>query len=255
MEARPHLVPGLHLQATYFHVDYRDRIAGPIVSVLSALYNPLYSDLIVYNPTAADVNAVIANVPGGLVNQTGGPFDPSGVGAIIDASIRNTARQRIHGVDLAGDYRVEMRGGGTLLLTGAASYLASNQQLTADQPIVQLAGTIFHPPHWRGRAGAVWSRKQVSVSAFANYIGSTVDNRFTPVRRVGAFTTLDLNASFRSEAAEGPFRNMELRVSALNVLNEKPSPIRTGSLGGAPYDSTNQSPVGRFLGVSLRKAW
>jgi outer membrane receptor protein involved in Fe transport len=255
LEVRPRLVPGLHLQATYFHVDYRDRIAGPIVSVLTALYNPLYSDLIVYNPTAAEVNDVIASVPGGLVNETGGPFDPSGVGAIIDASIRNTARQRIHGVDLAGDYRLDSVAGGTLLLTGAASYLASNQQLTADQPVVQLAGTIFHPPHWRGRAGGVWSRKQVSFSAFVNYIGSTTDNRFTPARPVGAFTTLDLNASFRTEAAEGPFRNMELQVSALNILDEKPSPIRTGSLGGAPYDSTNQSPVGRFLGVSLRKVW
>ncbi|MGE5562076.1 MAG: TonB-dependent receptor domain-containing protein [Bacillota bacterium] len=255
VEARPHLVPGLHLQATYFHVDYRDRIAGPIVSVLSALYNPIYSDLIVYNPTAAQVNAVIAGAPGGLVNETGGPFDPSGVGAIIDASIRNTARQRIHGVDFAGDYRLDPVAGGTLLLTGAASYLSSNQQLTVDQPIVQLAGTIFHPPHWRARAGAVWTRKQVSFSAFVNYIESTIDNRLTPARTVGSFTTFDLNGSFRTKEAEGPFGNIELRVSALNILNEKPSPIRTGSLGGAPYDSTNQSPVGRFLGVSLRKVW
>jgi iron complex outermembrane receptor protein len=255
LEARPRLVPGLHLQATYFHVDYRDRIAEPIVSVLTALFNPLYSDLIVYDPTAAEVNAVIASAPGGLVNETGGPFDPSAVGAIIDASIRNTARQRIHGVDFAGDYRFDTAAGATLLLTGTASYLASNQQLTADQPIVQLAGTIFHPPHWRGRLGAVWSRKQVSFSAFVNYIGSTTDNRFTPERRVGSFTTLDLNGTFRTKAAEGPFANMELRVSALNILNEKPSPIRTGTLGGAPYDSTNQSPIGRFLGVSLRKVW
>ena len=142
-----------------------------------------------------------------------------------------------------------------MLLTAAASYLDSNQQLSADQPIVQLAGTIFHPPHWRGRGGAVWSRKQVSLSAFVNYIGSTIDNRFTPVRTVGSFTTLDLSGSFRTNAAEGPFGNLELRVSALNVLDEKPSPIRTGSLGGAPYDSTNQSPVGRFLGISLRKIW
>jgi iron complex outermembrane recepter protein len=255
LEARPHLAPGLHLQATYFHVDYRDRIAAPIVGVLSALYNPIYSDLIVYNPTAAQVNAVIAGVPGGLVNETGGPFDPSGVGAIIDAAIRNTARQRIHGVDLAGDYRVDLGSRGTLLLTGAGSYLVSNQQLAAGQPIVQLAGTLFHPPHWRGRAGAVWSRREISLSAFVNYVGSTIDNLFTPAGTVGSFVTLDLNGSLRTKATAGPFRNMELRLSALNLLNQKPRPIRTGSLGGAPYDSTNQSPVGRFIGVSVRKVW
>ena len=255
LEARPRLVPDLHLQATYFHVDYRDRVANPIVGVLSALYNPIYSDLIVYNPTAAQVNAAIASAPGGLVNETGGPFDASGVGAIIDAAIRNTARQRIHGVDLAADYRVDMGAGGTLLLTGAGSYLASNQQLAAGQPIVQLAGTVFHPPHWRGRAGAVWSRREISLSAFVNYVGSTINNLFTPAETVGSFVTLDLNASMRTNATAGPLRNMEFRLSALNILNEKPRLIRTGSLGGAPYDSTNQSPVGRFLGVSVRKVW
>ncbi len=255
LEARPHLVTGLHLQATYFHVDYRDRIAAPIVGVLSALNNPIYSDLILYNPTAAQVNAAIASAPGGLVNETGGPFDPSGVGAIIDAAIRNTARQRIHGIDLAGDYRIDMGTGGTLLLTGAGSYLASSQQLSAGQPVVQLAGTVFHPPHWRGRVGTVWSRRQISFSAFVNYVGSTTNNLFTPAETVGSFVTLDLNGSLRTKATAGPFRNMELRLSALNVLNQKPRPIRTGSLGGAPYDSTNQSPVGRFLGVSVRKVW
>jgi outer membrane receptor protein involved in Fe transport len=255
VEVRPHLAPALHLQATYFHVDYRDRIAEPILGVLSALYNPIYSDLIVYNPTSDQVNEAIASVPGGLVNETGGPFDPSGVGAIIDAAIRNTARQRIHGVDLAADYRFDLGGGGALLLTGAASYLASDQQLTADQPIVQLAGTVFHPPHWRGRGGLVWTRGGASLAAFANYVGPTTDNLFTPARTVGSFVTLDFTGSVRTSASAGAFRNMELRVSALNLLDQKPRRIRTGSLGGAPYDSTNQSPVGRFVGVSVRKAW
>ena len=152
-ELAPRSLAGLHLQATYFHVDYRDRIAEPIASVLTAIGNPLYSNLITYNPSAAVVNGVIATLPGGLVNETGAPFDPAAVGAIIDASIRNTARQRIHGVDLSGDYRFDLGTGRRLLLTGSASYLASNQQLAAGQPLVAMAGTIFNPPHWGGRGG------------------------------------------------------------------------------------------------------
>jgi outer membrane receptor protein involved in Fe transport len=254
-ELRPSRVPGLDLQATYFHIDYRDRIAEPLTSVVSALYNPLYSDFIIYNPTAEQVNALIATLPGGLSNQTGGPFDPSGVGAIIDGSTRNTERQRIHGVDLSADYQLDLGRGGKLQLSGAASYLESEQQLAPGLPLLQLAGTIFHPPHWRGRAGAAWSSNHSGFSAFVNYVGPTIDNIFPDTRRVAAFVTLDLNASVRTRSTTGPLRNVELRLSALNVLDQKPHFIRNAYPEAPPYDSTNESPVGRFVGASISKLW
>lgn len=254
-ELTPRLTPGLDLRATYFHVDYRDRIAAPVTSVLTALYNPLYSDLITYNPSAAEVTALIATLPGGLVNETGAPFDPAGVGAIVDGSIRNTERQRIHGIDFYGAYHIQLGRQGTLLLTGAASYLESNQQLAAGQPVIPLAGTIFNPPHWRGRAGATWDGARGGLSAFVNYIGPTTDNRFPVVETIGSFVTLDLNASFRTRPAASLSGDVEIRLSALNILNEKPHFIRNAAPEAAPYDSTNESPVGRFLGVSVRTTW
>lgn len=91
IEFSPHAVRGLQLRATYFNIDYRDRIAPPIHGSTTALNNPLYSDLVILNPTAAQVNAAIDATAVGLVNQTGEPFDPSAVGAIINAATRNTA--------------------------------------------------------------------------------------------------------------------------------------------------------------------
>ena len=256
IEWKPRLVRGLRLQATYFHIGYRDRLATPFTSgVLSALYNPIYDNFITYDPTASEVNALIATIPGGLINQTGAPFDPAGVGAIVDTSLRNSERQRIHGVDIDGDYRVDLGRSGKLLLTTSASYLKSDQQLAAGQPFFQLAGTIFHPPHWRGYGGVTWDSGGQSVSAFVNYVGPTTDDVLAAERRVGAFTTLDLTASLRPDVPSGPLRNVELRLVALNVLNQKPHVIRIVYPSEAPYDSTNESPVGRFLGVSLRKVW
>lgn len=255
LQLTPRFVPGLSLQATYFHIDYRGRIASPIPSPVTALFNPLFSDYIIYNPSADQVNALIATLPGGLINQTGEPFDPAGVGAIVDIAIRNTQRQRIQGVDLNADYHFDLGPAGKLLLTGAASYLESNQQLAPNQPIIQLAGTVFHPPHWRGRAGAVWEGTRAGLSAFVNYVGRTTDNRFPTVETIGSFVTVDLNASLRTGRDSGPFRRMELRLSALNLFNAKPRFVRNPFPSAAPYDATNQSPVGRFLGVSLRKAW
>jgi len=53
----------------------------------------------------------------------------------------------------------------------------------------------------------------------------------------------------------GPFRNLELRLSALNLLDEKPDVIRNSQPQAPSYDSTNQSPVGRFISLSVRKSW
>ena len=92
-----------------------------MTDVLSALPNPLYRDLILFNPSVNEVNALIATIPNGLTNQSGAPFDPAGVGAIVDASLRNSERQRIHGVDLDGDYALVLGRSGTLLLTSSAS--------------------------------------------------------------------------------------------------------------------------------------
>jgi outer membrane receptor protein involved in Fe transport len=252
---KPRFVAGLSLQVTYFHVDYRDRIADPLTTPQTALYNPLYDSLISYDPTAAEVNAVVAALPGGLYNFTGAPFDPSAIGAIIDTSARNTERQRIHGVDVGADYKLDLSPGSKLLLTGAASYLYSGQQLVSGQALLPLAGTIFNPPHWRGRAGAVWDGRRASFSAFVNYVGSTIDNRFTQLQTVAPFVTLDLSASVRTRGEVGLLHNVELRLSALNMLNQKPHHVRNQFPEEAPYDSTNESSVGRFIGASVRKMW
>jgi iron complex outermembrane recepter protein len=255
LEVKPRLVPGLDLQATYFRIDYQDRITTPFTSVVSALFNPLFNDFITYNPSASTVNALIATIPAGLVNQSRAPFDPAGVGAIIDASLRNSERQRIHGVDLDATYRLDLGRSGKLLFVGSGSYVHSDQQLSAGQPFLPLAGTIFHPPHWRARGGATWDSHGQSLSAFVNYVGPSIDNVFADSKQVKAFTTLDLTATLRPRATAGPLHNVELRLSALNVLNEKPHLIRIVFPGEAPYDSTNESPVGRFLAASIRKVW
>lgn len=255
VEYRPSFAKGLELQASYFDIDYRDRIGSPVTGTLSALANPVFRDFIILDPTVEQVNGLVASFPQGLVNQTGQPFDPSRVGAIIDSALRNTARQRIHGVDFAADYRIDLNDGDRLLVTGAASYLESDQQLIPDQPTVQMAGIIFNPPHWRGRLGATWEGGSKSLSAFLNYVGGTKDNRFPKVERISPFVTLDLSAALRTTAAAGPLRGTEVRISALNLLNEEPDIIRN-SLPDAPsYDSTNQSAIGRFISLSVRKTW
>lgn len=255
VELRPRFLDGLRLEAGYFDVDYTDRIGSPLSGTLSSLANPLFRDLIIFNPSAAQVNALVATFPGGLLNQTGRPFDPANVGAIIDGSLRNSANARVRGIDFAADYRVDLGDSDSLTLTGLVSYLDSNTRLALNQPLIERAGTIFNPPHWRARLGASWQGRRAGLSAAMSYVGSTRDTRFPAMERVAPFVTFDLNASLRTGAQSGPLSGIEVRFSVLNLFGEEPDTIRNSQPEAPSYDSTNQSPVGRFIGLSVRKTW
>lgn len=252
LELRP--IDGLRIEASWFDVDYRGRIASPVSDFFASLANPAFAEFITFNPSAGRVTDLVATLPLGLSNQSGQAFDPAQVAAIIDTTLRNTARERARGVDIQAEYRIDL-GADRLLLTAAASRLDADRQLSSGQAVLERAGVIFTPPHWRARGGASWERDGVQLSAFVNHAGSTRDDRFIAPGRVGAFTTFDVSAAIRTTTQDGPFRNLEVRLSALNLLNEKPDRILTTSAAQIPFDSTNQSPLGRFVSFILTKTW
>ena len=255
VEFRPKLVDGLTLKASYFDVDYRERISVPISDTLSVLSNPLFTDFVAFSPTLQEISDIIAGLPQDITNATGRPFDPAQIGAIIDARLRNSARERARGVDIAADYRIDVGPGERVIFNAAATYLDATRQLRPGLPVVERSGVIFSPPHWRARFGGSWEGANVQLSATLNYIGSVRDNRIAFDEDVEPFTTFDLSARARTTAADGPFRDVELRLSALNILNQKPFTIGTSDPAAIPFDSTNQSAIGRFISVSVTKSW
>lgn len=254
LELKPQFAPGLELQASWFDVDYRDRIAVPITDTLSVLSNPAFADFVVLNPTVPQVNAIVAALPQPLTNATPRPYDPAEVGAILDARLRNTARERARGLDLSAQYRIDL-GSSRLLLSLSASYLDVTRQVREGLPALPRSGILFTPPHWRGRAGASWESDGVQLAAYLNYVGGVRDNRLVFLSDIDAFTTLDLSARVRTATESGPFRNLEFRFSALNQLDARPAIIGTSDPSAIPFDSTNQSPVGRVVSFSVTKSW
>lgn len=251
----PPAIPGLRLEAGYFHTNYRDRIVAPAGAGDQAFAGDIYSQLILYDPTAAQVEAAIAGLPLGLTNQTGEPFDPSGVGAIIDDRLQNVARQKLQGIDLALDYALELDVTNRIRFSGSASYIESDQQLSPGQPVVERAGTIFDPPHWRGRGSISWERGKFTLTGVGTYIGGTTDDRFEPATRVGSFTSFDAIAQLATSDDGGPFAGIEVTLAVLNLFNARPDIIRTSSGAQPPYDATNYSILGRSVSLTISKAW
>jgi len=80
-------------------------------------------------------------------------------------------------------------------------------------------------------------------------IGALDDDRQTVTSRISAYTTVDLTA--RVQIGQG----FDVSIAALNLFDRKPTAILTASPFDTPFDTTNYSAVGRFVGLTLRQKW
>jgi iron complex outermembrane receptor protein len=253
IELAPTAIPGFRIELSHFDVHYRDRVVVPLLNYTQAFMGDIYQDLINTNPSSAEVLAAASDAPLGVVNQTTHAYDPANVGAIIDDGYQNASRQHIEGFDLQSRYQFDVSRE-KFTLQGSASYLKSRQRLSQDQPAQQLAGTIFNPPHWRAQAIAGWTHDSFSLTTTFNYIGGTSDNRAAPTIRVGAFRSVDATLQVRTKGT-GLLANVDLTLSALNLLNEKPALIATSGGNNPPFDATNYPSTGRFVSFTVSKHW
>ncbi len=240
---------GLELTAAWYRIDYTDRVATPIPSLVGVLDNPLYAELVTLNPDTADLAAIIEGSLLGLENSTGLPYNPANVVAFIDARDRNIARQRFSGIDLSMRYRLELEGGKELTLSVAGSFLKSRQQILPGAAWTPLAGALFHPSRFRGRGGLSYGDERFSLAAFVSHMSGLNDDRQAVRVRIPAYTTLDLTARVRIG------KGTEVSVAALNLFNAEPTSIVTALPSDTPYDTTNYSPAGRFVGFTVRQEW
>lgn len=252
ISVRPDFAPRLTVEASYFHIRYSERVVSPITSVASALGNPDYAAFIERDPTGAQVEAVLASL-GVFNNESGAPLDSSNVAAIVDESLRNAASQIIRGVDLSSDYRIDLGHHDQIRLSAAATYLQSHQQLSAAQPELPLAGTIFNPPHWRARGGAEYATGSWTFGGFFNHIGGLTDNRNVATLHVGSLDTVDMSVRYAPD--QGPLAKMSATLSVENLFNAMPARIVNSNPADPPYDTTNYSSLGRFIAFTLTRHW
>ncbi|UVO50150.1 TonB-dependent receptor [Sphingomonas sp. SUN019] len=252
IDFHPVAAPGARFSIGYFNVDFTDRVQLPIDSLFGSLGNPIYAAFILASPSVTQVNDAIAATSAGLQNQTGRPFDPAEVVAIVDQRYRNVAREKASGVDVAASYTHQMEGGRSIAVTIDASHLTSSRVLIPGLSPVQLAGRIFYPPRFRGRGGLTWTSPRLTLAGYVNYVGEVDDRRAATPRSVSGQTTVDV--ALRARLAEqGWLSGTELALSVRNALNDLPSAINTGFAYATPYDSTNYSAVGRVIGVQLTR--
>ncbi|GLI98035.1 TonB-dependent receptor [Sphingobium sp. BS19] len=248
-EFKPVAHPEFSGSINYFNFDYTDRVAEPLTSSVGALNNPLYAGLITFNPTIAQQQTAIAGAALGLENETTTPYDPTAVVAILDRRDRNVAREKYKGISLSLRYRIGDPDQDSFDISFDCNWIDSKRQLLEGLPVTDLSGTLFNPPKLKGRAGLSYVTPRLTLSGFANLSSSLLDSRTATTYRIDGLATFDFTALVK------PSDGLELGVIVQNVLNAKPPVIRTGSGYDSPFDTTNFSPIGRFIAVQLRRTW
>lgn len=255
-EYRPPSAEELVLSATYFDIDYRDRVVEPIVgSIAAAFNNPGFATLINRSPSAALLADLVAGAQFGLQNFSGGAYNPANVAAFVDNRNVNVAAQAIRGIDARIGWNGKLKSGQSLSFDISGSWLKSGQQLTPALPSVELAGTIFNPPNYRLRATASYKDGGLRLTSTINYTGALADKRFPIVSKLSPSATLDLGASYDVIGGDGQDPGLSVSLNVNNLFGDRPENIRTTGPTDTPYDSTNYSPIGRFVSIGIRRHW
>jgi iron complex outermembrane receptor protein len=246
---------GLQLSTTFFHVRYTNRIAS-IPNIFTALTDPVNASFVTPSPSLGLVESVYNSYPPSRIfNETGAPFDPHSIGAIVDDRMVNVASQTARGADLSINYKIGAASNSALLFLNG-TYLDLTQKNTPQSPNQTLSALAFYPPKFRVRGGATWRFNAWALTGAVNYLPHETNNQVTPFQNVGSWTTVDTTVRFAPELP-GILSGIHFSLALLNAFDRNPPFVLlpTSVSQGLNYDSANTNPMGRFLSLQISKEW
>ena len=249
-------IPGLKATLSYYQIDYEDRItalAKEPRAFQALMYPSLFSPVITYDPSPAQVAALTAHHRFNNFSPLPTDLLPDNTRAVIDLRARNLAGTRSRGLD----FGVAWQFGGGQDLFGVSldgNYVLEHaQQLTPIAPWEDKVATVLNPVRYRLRSGFTWARAAVSAALFVNHKDAYVNDLIAPRERVDAWTTVDLN--LRYQFGGGVARGVALSANIVNLFNQGPPFLTAVPPLVMNYDPSNADVLGRFVAVQLSKEW
>jgi outer membrane receptor protein involved in Fe transport len=246
-------VNGFQLSATAFQIKYRNRISE-INDPFQAYTDPANAFFVTPSASAGFAQSVFNEYPPTQVfNETGAPFNPGGIVAVVDGRMVNVARQTAQGEDINAGYKIDT-GAGTALLFLNGTFLDLTQQDTPQSSEQTLTGIAFYPPKFRMRAGVTWTPGAWAFTGTVNYLARESNTQVTPSEQVSSWTTVDASIRY-TPALHGAFSGLHFSVAALNVFDRDPPYMNITFIPGLNFDSSNTSAMGRFINLQVSKQW
>ena len=247
VDLRPRFAPNLAASVTYYDIKYDDVIGTP--SGLGALLfsDPTFASRVIRNPTAAQVNAAIANTVPFFYTFAAVPT----IGNILDLRQGNFGVRKTNGIDYDVRYRWTV-GFGTIFAGIAGNYILhySNRLSPTSAESDSLQAGI---PRTTLRTTLGFTAGPVTFVNFVNHRSGVTASYATPtgtsLYSAKGYTTVDLRLSVRLPDLAFA-RGTELGLQINDVFNATPPFFpATDGIGGA------YNPIGRYAAVSLRTAF
>ena len=158
----------------------------------------------------------------------------------------NINSELANGVDLSANYTYDHYAYGTFGVSFRASYLNKLEKDSQFEGVYEKAGD-FRYPRWKARLGLNWVwQLDHDITLYTNYRHNYTDTKTNVARnsangkplRVNSRTTFDLSYQYRG------FKDVTLRVGAVNLFDRDPSFSNYSNLGAAIF---TDSPSGRTV--------
>ena len=256
------------IDISYFSVDYSDKVVN------NRLNTTILKDEAAYAGTGVILRgaeaAAMANYYNDnfydLIVQTEGTDiwpdgSPDNVTLWVDGRSLNLAKSVTEGFDIsishnwrtdtAGDYRFWVSG----------TYLTKYEEAFAKNATpVDLLNQLNAPLQFKARGGVDWHNGSFITRASFDYVNGYDNPSTIPTQKVDAWTTFDLAVQFDGDNVGwlGSFGDgLSITLDVTNILDEDPPYVNfaPNANGGGGWDPTAASPIGRMIGISLRKVF
>lgn len=242
---------GLRLGVSYFDTRFTDRIAQPVNENLSnALTDPALAPFVrVINPAGSATDlALIRSFIEDPTYAYGSFYPATTYGAILDARWVNASEADVRGVDLDLSYPWRL-GESTVGLDATASWILDYEtRLTPTAASQSVVGRIGYPVRLRSRAGATWSRGDLTAGLHWNHVAAYAD---ALGRRIDAWDTADLQMTWAPGGAA--LAGVRLVATVQNLFDADPPFYDSPT--GLGYDPGQGDLLGRVASLQLIKRW
>ena len=232
----------------------------------------MYPDIF-YAPTSATALAALLRAQPVLLNTVGVDLTDADAAAeallnggrlfVFDNRLRNLTRVALRGVDLSATFeRAETWG--DWRLGGQLTYMADyREQITANAPIVDVAGTTLRPARLRARVWAGIAGEAFDVDVAATYVDGSHNPFGVGDEHSRSWTSVDIIVGVDVDALVGAAGrdSLGLRLGVMNVFDESPPHASSSGAQGAAlragigFDPANVSPLGRAISFELTRRW
>lgn len=268
----PQWLDGLTLAATYYNIEYKDKIVtlgDQLRNFLATAQNRTdYADYIVAAPQPATcvegdpstynpvyVPFVTAPYP---IPFTGTPF--CSLTAYLNGQAQNFGLVEQDGLDIQARYVREIPAGVLSTSIAWTEILNLKQTLSPSSGLVDVLDTLNNPVSRRVRGQIGLRRGPINANLFINYTGSymntapvTVGGVLQPVSRVSNWMTFDATAAYELRDFGPTWADgVRFSVSIQNLTDEDPNVVLSGT---SAFDNQQANPYGRIWSFEISKRW